>query len=369
MRVRAATVVERDGPVIVDDLDLEGPADGQVLVRVVASGVCHSDLSAITGQIPMTPPMVLGHEAAGIVEDVGPGVTSVEEGDAVMLAFITACGRCRFCTVGKPNLCQVHWRTARGCLVDGTFPLTKNGVRYNLMSRIGTMADRIVVMENSVIRIPPDTPLHVAALVGCGVTTGVGSVLFTAKVEFGSSVVVIGAGGIGLNAIQGAVLAGAAKIIAVDVVPGKLEHAKEFGATHVVNGADGDPVEAVMELTDGEGADYAIEAIGNPRTVEQAFNMLAFAGTAVVIGIGSGDAKASIPIAMLPYGERRLIGSMYGSARMRVDMLRLLDLYKQGRLKLDELVTKTYPLDGAPEAFEDLKAGRNIRGLLQINDS
>jgi S-(hydroxymethyl)glutathione dehydrogenase / alcohol dehydrogenase len=369
MRVRAATVVERNGPVIVDDLDLEGPSDGQILVRVVASGVCHSDLSAITGQIPMPLPVVLGHEAAGIVEDVGSGVTSVSPGDAVMLAFITACGRCRYCTVGRPSLCRAHWRAARGSLVDGTFPLSKNGVQYNLMSRIGTMAERIVVMENSVIPIPADTPLNVAALVGCGVTTGVGAVLFTAKVEAGSTVVVIGAGGIGLNAVQGAVLASAAKIIAVDVRDEKLAHAREFGATHVINASECDPVEAVMDLTDGDGADYAIEAIGNAKTVEQAFNMLGFAGTAVVIGIGSDDAKASIPIAMLPYGERRLVGSMYGSARMRVDMPRLLDLYRQGRLKLDELVTKTYPLDEAPQAFEDLKAGVNIRGVLQIHDA
>ena len=369
MRVRAATVVERDGPVIVDDLDLEGPSDGQVLVRVVASGVCHSDLSAITGQIPQPLPAVLGHEAAGIVEDVGSGVTSVSEGDAVMMSFITACGRCRYCTVGKPNLCRPHWRSARGCLVDGSFPMSKGGVRYNLMSRIGTMAERIVVMENSVIPIPAGTSLRVAALVGCGVTTGVGAVLFTAKVEAGSAVAVIGTGGIGLNAVQGAVLAGAGKIIAIDVRDEKLAHARVFGATHVINAAECNPVEAAIELTEGDGVDYAIEAIGNPRTVEQAFEMLAFAGTAVVIGIGSGDAKASIPIAMLPYGERRLVGSMYGSARMRVDMLRLLDLYEQGRLKLDELVTKTYPLDRAPEAFDDLEAGRNIRGLLQIHDA
>jgi S-(hydroxymethyl)glutathione dehydrogenase/alcohol dehydrogenase len=200
--------------------------------------------------------------------------------------------------------------------------------------------------------------------VGCAVTTGVGAVVNTAKVEPGSRVVVIGAGGVGINVVQGAVLAGAERIIVVDVIPAKLEYARQFGATHTVHAAEHDPIEAVRLHTDGQGADYAFEVIGNPKTIEQAFRMLRPGGTAVVVGIARAEDRVSLPAQMFPYGERRLVGCYYGSSPMRVDMPRLLDLYRAGRLKLDELVTRTYSLDQVNEAFADMEAGRNIRGVI-----
>ena len=367
MKTRAAIVEERNGPVVVQEVDLAPPQPGQALVKIAASGVCHSDLSVITGAISMPLPAVLGHEGAGTVEAVGEGVQSAQPGDKVMLSYITPCGRCRYCVIGKQNLCSVHWNAKRGSLIDGTNPFQRNGKPLSQMSRLGTMAERIVVSENALIAIPPDASFERAALVGCGVATGVGAVLFTAKAEPGSRIAVIGTGGVGVNVLQGAVLAGAETIIAVDVSDEKLAMVKPFGATHLVNARKQDPVEAVRKISGGDGVDYAFEAIGNPKTIEQAFQMLCFGGTAVVIGISPADAKANIPAAALPYGERRLIGSMYGSARMRVDLPRILKMCESGRLKLDELVTKTYPLEEAQQAFDDLRQGRNIRGVLVMN--
>ena len=361
MKTRAAVIEKRNGPIAVQETELNPPGPGQVLVKIGVSGVCHSDLSAATGAIPMPLPAVLGHEGAGVVEQVGEGVRSVQPGDRAMLSFITACGRCRYCVIGKPNLCSVHWRAKRGSLCDGTNPFQRREETVYQMSGLGTMAERTVVMENAVIPIPPDVSFERAALVGCG------AVLFTAKAEPGCRIAVIGAGGVGVNAIQGAVLAGAEMIAAVDISDEKLKMVEPFGATHLINASRDDPVEAVRELTDGEGVDYAFEAIGNPKTIEQAFAMLNFGGAAVVIGIAPQDAKVSIPASWFPYGERRLIGSMYGSARMRVDMPRLLDLCRAGRLKLDELVTKTYPLDDVQTAFDDLRDGANIRGVLKMH--
>ena len=274
---------------------------GQVLMKIGVSGVCHSDLSVVTGAIQLPLPAALGHEGAGVVEQVGNGVRSVQPGDRAMLAFVTACGQCRYCVIGKPNLCSVHWRAKRGSLCDGTNPFQRGGETVYQMSSLGTMAERTVVMENAVIPIPPDVSFERAALVGCGVMTGVGAVLFTAKAEPGSRVAVIGAGGVGVNVIQGAVLAGAETIIAVDVSDKKLEMAKPFGATHLVNAKRDDPVEVVRELTGGEGVDYAFEAIGNPKTIEQAFAMLSFGGAAVVIGIAAqgGEGKHTRRMAAL----------------------------------------------------------------------
>lgn len=365
MKTRAAIVYEVNQPVVVEEVELDPPKQGEVLVKVAASGVCHSDLSVINGTISFPLPGILGHEGAGFVADVGPGVTLVKPGDAVIFTFVSACGRCTYCTRGRPNLCAIHWGTEpRGVLFDGTSRFHKGEQRFSQFTRTGTMSEYTVVSENAVIPVSQDTPLDKAVLVGCGVTTGVGAVTNTAKVEPGSSVAVIGAGGVGINVVQGAVLVGAAKIIVADIVPRKLEFARQFGATHTVDASKQDPVEKVLELTDGTGVEYAFEVIGNPNTIAQAFQMLCMGGTAVVVGIASRDAQVSLPAYMFPYGERRLVGSMYGSSQMRVDMLRLLELYRIGKLKLDELVTKTYTLDGVNEAFADMEAGLNIRGVI-----
>ncbi len=369
MKTRAAIMFEHNQPVVIDEIDVEPPKEGEVLVKMKAAGVCHSDLSVVTGTIYYDQPTVLGHEGAGEIVEVGPGVKSVEAGQRVMLAFISACGTCYQCTRGRPNICETHWlKYPRGTLFDGTTRFFQGSRRFLQMSRVGAMSDYVVVSENGVIPIQGDAPIDKAALIGCSVTTGVGAVVHTAKVEVGSDVAVIGIGGTGINVIQGAVMAGARRIIAVDVQPERLRWAEEFGATDVVNASDGKTVKQVRKLTDGDGVDYSFEAIGNPRTMAEAFGMLRFGGTAVIIGIAGKDDKVSLPAQLFPAGERRMVGSMYGSSRMRTDMPRLLDLYRVGRLKLDELVSQTYRLDQINEAFEELKAGRGRRGVILFDD-
>jgi len=365
MKTRAAIVYELNQPVIIDEVDLDAPKQSEVLVKMVASGICHSDMSVINGTIPFPLPGVLGHEGAGIVMEIGEGVTLVQPGDHVMFTFVSACGHCNYCTMGKPNLCSTHWGTEpRGVLFDGTSRFHKGDRQLYQFTRTGTLSEYTVVSQNSVIPLKKDFPLDKAALIGCGVTTGVGAVINTAKVKAGSSVVVIGAGGVGVNIIQAAALVGAIKIIVVDIIPRKLDFARKFGATHIIDASKEDAVEKVMEITDDEGVDYAFEAIGNPNTITQAFHMLRKAGTAVIVGIPPRDAQITLPAALFPYGEKRLIGSMYGSAQMRVDMPLLTELYSAGKLKLDELITKTYTLDQVNDAFEDMGSGFNIRGVV-----
>jgi S-(hydroxymethyl)glutathione dehydrogenase/alcohol dehydrogenase len=368
MKTRAAIVYATNQPVVVEDIELDPPKSGEVMVKLAASGVCHSDLAVANGSQRHLLPEVLGHEGAGVVVEVGQGVSAVKPGDRVMLSFVPACGRCSYCTTGRPNLCATHFGSPRGTLLDGTCRFHKGEQRCHHMSRLGTMTEYTVVQADALIPATEGVPLDKAALIGCAVTTGVGAVVHTAKVEPGGWVAVIGAGGVGLNVVLGAALVGAEKIIAVDVVQRKLEFAKQFGATHTVDASTEDPVEAVKSLTNGEGVHYAFEAIGNPRTIEQAFYMLRMGGAAVVIGIAHPDAKISIPAALFPYGERRLVGSFYGSAQMRVDMPRLLNLYRAGKLKLDELATKTYSIDQVNEAFDDMKAGLNIRGVILFDE-
>lgn len=365
MKTRAAVLYRRNSDLVVEELELDPPRSGEVMVKIAASGVCHSDLHVISGTIGEIPPVVLGHEGAGTVVAVGENVQSVREGDKVLLAFVSACGRCRNCIQGKPNLCLTHWRTLpRGTLLDGSCRLRKNTTPIRQMLRLGTMCEYVVVAETAAIPVEPETPLDKAALIGCGVMTGVGAVMNTAQVEPGSTVAVIGTGGVGLNVIQGAALVGAGRIIAVDVSPMKLELARRFGATDIVDASVSDPVAWVLELTNGEGVDYAFEAIGTGKTVAQAFAMLRPTGTAVVIGIPAPNETVTLSLADFPRGERRLVGSMYGSARMHLDMPRLLNLYRAGKLKLDELVTRTYPLERVNDALNDLREGRNARGVL-----
>lgn len=363
MRTQTAVVYEHNKPPVVDELDLADPKANEVLIRMAASGVCHSDLSVINDTIHYEPPVALGHEGTGVIERVGEGVTYVRPGDHVILSFVSYCGTCRMCRMDRVCLCQ-GFSTRRGYLLDDTCRLhTKSGESVPQMARIGTMSEYAVVPEQSLIKIDPHYPLDRAALVGCGITTGVGAVLKTACVEPGSWIAVIGTGGVGLNVIQGAVLARAERIIAVDLLDSKLDFARSFGATEVVNASGIDPVEAVLEMTGG-GVDYAFEVIGNTRTIAQAYGMIRPAGTAVIIGAAHHQAQVSLPAQNLTFSEKRVIGSFYGSSVPRVDMPRLLKLYDEGKLKIDELITRTYRLKQVNEAFDDLKAGKNARGLI-----
>ena len=367
MKTRAAVMYEHNEPVVVEDLELEEPKTNEVLVRTAASGVCHSDLSVVTGAIYYDAAVVLGHEGAGVIERVGTDVTGFKEGDHVILSFVSYCGNCVMCQMEKVCLCE-SYNVPRGFQLDGTYRLyNKSGEGILQMARIATMSEYMVVPHQNLVRIDHDYSLETAALVGCGVTTGVGAVLNTAEVEAGSSVAVVGTGGVGLNVIQGAVLADAERIIAVDITDKKLSFAKEFGATDVVNGTEDNPVKVVRELTDGRGVDYAFEVIGNPDTILQAYRMVRAAGTAVIVGMAHHENVFSIPAQHFVASERRIIGSFYGSCHPRIDMPKILNLYTEGKLKLDELITKQYQLDQINEAFADMESGENVRGVITFN--
>lgn len=361
---KAVICRELNKPVVVEEVTVESPRRDEVMIKMKACGVCHSDLSATNGTLPLPPPLVLGHEACGVIEEVGDGVTDVSVGDTIIVSWVPMCGKCRYCASGRPQLCDMGARAAF-TLQDGTSRLSDaNGNTLNHFAGVAVMSEYATVHKDNVIQIDPEIPATGAALVGCAVMTGVGAALNTAKVEAGSTVAVFGAGGIGLNAIQGAAIAGAEKIIAVDMEDNKLEFATQFGATHTVNpNKDGDPVAKIQELTGG-GADYAFECIGLPVTVTQAYNAIAKGGTAVVVGVSKATDSVTLPTFMMPFQEKVLTGSMYGSARPRVDFPRLLNLYRSNRLKLDELVTATYGIDDAPQAFEDLEKGVNARGVI-----
>lgn len=364
MRTKAAVVYEHNKPVVVEELTLDDPKPHEVIVRMGATGVCHSDYSVINGTIYYDPPVVLGHEGAGVIERVGADVTYARPGDHVVLSFVSYCGQCRFCQANHPILCE-GFTLKPGRLLDDTCRLHNgSGQEIPQMARIGTMAEYIVAPEINLVKIDPHYSMGQAALVGCGVATGVGAVINTAKVEPGSSVVVIGAGGVGLNAVQGAVLAGAERIIAVDRVAKKLDFARRFGATDVVDASAVDPVEAVRELTKGKLVDYSFEVIGNPATIALAYALVRKAGTVVVVGLTRADAKLEISPQNLAFSEKRILGSFYGSIVPRVDMPRFLQWYDEGKLKLDELITQTYRLDQINEAFADMEAGKNARGVI-----
>ena len=362
--MKAVVLNEVHQPVSVEEMELDDVREDEVRVKMVASGVCHSDYSVMDGTILLETPVVLGHEGAGIIEEVGAQVTTVKPGDHVVLAYIPQCGRCYFCTVGQPNLCETTVMTRAGSLPNGHRPIRRDGVPLNQMTGIGTMSEYAVVHETSLVPIDADIPLDKAALVGCAVMTGVGAAINTAGVQPGASVAVFGTGGVGLNAIQGAAMAGANTVIAVDTNPLKLEFAQNFGATHTVNASDADPVIAIQEMTGGRGADYTFEAIGNPQVMRQAYDSARRGGTVTIIGMARPDSELVLPAPMIPRDEKKILGSYYGSTRQRVDMPRLLDLYRSGRLKLDELITETYPIDEAQQAFDDLAAGKNARGVL-----
>jgi S-(hydroxymethyl)glutathione dehydrogenase/alcohol dehydrogenase len=348
-------------PMTIEDLSIDDPAAGEARVKVIAAGVCHSDLHFIEGTYPTRYPTVLGHEVAGVVESVGDGVTRVEPGDRVIIGFVQPCGHCNFCDSGRPNLCSTPTTVRRG----GDNPAVKLGDQgVTQMANVGGFAEYVLTAASGLVKIPDDVGLDVAALVGCSVMTGVGAAVNTAKVAPGTTVAVIGAGGVGLNIIQGARLAGARQIIAIDMVEHKLSVAKDFGATDTVNAGDTDAVQAVQELTGG-GVDYAFEAIGLAATSEQAYNMAGRGGTAVIVGMVPPTEQIKIsPLIWLE--EKTLKGSFYGSARFHTDMPRILDLYKQGKLDLDGLVTKRFALDEINEAFETLKSGEVSRSVLEI---
>jgi S-(hydroxymethyl)glutathione dehydrogenase/alcohol dehydrogenase len=316
----------------------------------------------IKGEWKYELPIILGHEAAGVVEQVGEGVLGVQPGDHAVLSFRPACGVCRLCSMGRSVLCE--GRTgARFKMNDSTARVHRNGEDILVLARVGSFAEQVVVPAEQVIPVRKDVPMDILALIGCAVTTGVGAVVNAAKVEPGSTVAVIGCGGVGLNVIQGAALVNAGRIIAVDLLENKLEFARQFGATDTVNASAGSAVEQVRQLTGG-GVDYAFEVIGNGKTVEQAIQMTRVAGTAVVVGMAPQGSTASFDPLMLVNKETRIIGTWYGSARPRIDFPRMVELTLAGKLKVNELISRRYSLDQINEGFERLGRGEVARGVI-----
>jgi S-(hydroxymethyl)glutathione dehydrogenase/alcohol dehydrogenase len=350
-------------PLSIEDVELDKPQDREVLIKTVASGVCHSDLHFVDGFYPYPAPAVLGHEAAGIIEEVGKQVTYVKPGDHVICCLSVFCGNCEQCMSGHPNRCSNKAATQRN--PSDKPRISQKGKPVNQFLDISSYCEKMLLHENAVVKIREDLPLDRAALIGCGVTTGVGAVLNTAKIEPGSTVAVFGAGGVGLAAIQGARIAGARKIIAVDMFEGKLAMAKRMGATDTVDASSSDPVEEIRKMTGG-GVDYSFEAIGLKKAAEQAFNSLKAGGTATVIGMIPVGQKVEIDGYMF-LTERKLQGSNMGSNRFRIDMPKYIDFYLQGRLNLDDMISQRRKLEDVNDAFRAMKAGEVARTVLMFN--
>ena len=361
--MRAAVLYEQHKPMVIEEVELDPPKRGEVRVRIGAAGVCRSDLHYMRGEAAIGLPAVLGHEGSAVVEEVGEGVATLTVGDHVILSFAPNCGRCYSCTTGKPNLCDAHGATG-GKLFDGTHRLHKGGKDLFHMGKVACFADEAVVPDSGCIPIGEDIPLEVAALIGCCVTTGVGATMFAADVSPGGTVAVIGCGGVGLNVLQGARLAGASTIIAVDVNDAALEFATRFGATHSINPRHEDAVRKVRELTGGRGADTTFEVYGSSETVTMAFDAARKGGTVVVVGLAPVGDNPAIDAVALVRQEKTLKGTYYGGSRPTVDMPRMVELYRKGQLDIDGLITRHYVLDEINEAYEELGRGAVGRGII-----
>jgi S-(hydroxymethyl)glutathione dehydrogenase / alcohol dehydrogenase len=360
--MRAAVLNTCPGHLDIEELQIDAPAAHEVLIRTAAAGLCHSDLHFMEGKYPAQTPVVMGHESAGVVEAVGSEVTYVKPGDHVVTCLSVFCGECEHCLTGNPARCL-----GRGTRrPEGASPrVSRDGEPVGQFTALGSFAEQMLVHEHALVKIRDDVPLDVAALLGCGATTGLGAALNTAKVEAGTTVAVIGCGGIGLSAVQGARIAGAAMIIAVDMVESRLELARKVGATHTIDASAGDAVPQVVELTGG-GVHYSFEAIGNKVTAEQSFAMLRPGGAATVIGLIPVGQKIELPgTAFLQ--ERRIQGSAMGSNRFRIDMPRYLELYLQGRLHLDEMVTARIGLDEVNEGFDKMTKVEGARTVIMFD--
>ncbi len=357
--MRAAVLSEYNQPLEIEELSEPALGAHDVRVHIDASGVCHSDLTVQTGGVPMPPPIILGHEGCGTVLEVGPDVRRVAVGDRVIASFIPACGNCWFCLRDQSNLCEHSndlMLATRGTRADGTNVFGMTG--------LGTFSDLMTTEESMLVKIETDLPAEQLALIGCGVTTGVGAALNTAKIVPGSTVAVIGCGGVGQSVIQGARIAGASRIFAVDPVEMKRKTAEQLGATDLVDPAKGDPVAQVQEGTGGRGADYSFEVIGLPETIIQAYNTARRGGTVVIVGMPRIDATVTFPALQLFFEEKRVLGCLYGSAQVRRDFSRLVGLVETGRLDIGAMVSRRIQLDEVNDAFRAMEAGEVIRSVI-----
>jgi S-(hydroxymethyl)glutathione dehydrogenase/alcohol dehydrogenase len=358
--MKAAVCYQFNKPLFIEDLTLRPAGPDEVKVKVAATAICHSDIHDIRGDFGGALPFVGGHETAGRVEEVGANVRAVKPGDPVIVSLLESCGNCLFCRTGRPYFCETKVTyDVRGTLTN------ERGEDIVQKARVAGFAEYVLVHESQLIKIDEDFPMDVASLLACGVMTGFGAVVNRAKVRPLSSVVVIGTGGVGLNAVQGAVICGANPIIAVDMVDSKVERAREFGATHGVNARAADPVAAVREVTGGRGADYVFVTVGSSAAMQQAWSMLVRGGTAVMVGLPPAtDQPLSIPAGELALNEKILTGSFMGSIRLQVDIPGLIAFYRAGRYKLDELITGRYPFERINEAIESSAEGEALRNVL-----
>lgn len=357
--MKAAVCYEFGKPLVIEDVVLDLPQDNEVRVKLKACAICHSDIHYMDGAWGGRLPAIFGHEAAGIVTDVGPGVTLAKPGDPVTVTLIRSCGHCFFCDKGEPYVCETTFR------LDIESPLhTRSGRPIQQALRTAAFAQEVVVHESQIVPIPADMPMDSASLIACGVITGYGAVVNTAKVSAGSGVVVVGTGGVGLNSVQGAALSGATPLIAVDLLDNKLEAAKKFGATHTVNAANEDVVEQVQKLTNGRGVDYVFVTVGSEKAMHQGLELMRRAGTLVLVGMPASGVKIEIEAADFAGDNQQLLGSKMGSTRLRVDVPKLVQLYQEGRFKLDELITQRYPLEEINEAILAVKHGEALRNVV-----
>jgi S-(hydroxymethyl)glutathione dehydrogenase / alcohol dehydrogenase len=365
MKINAAILWEQGNPLSIEEVELEAPRAGEILVEVKAAGVCHSDLHPARGDWPARTPLVLGHEGAGVVRTVGEGVTRVREGDHVVFCWAPSCGACSPCLEGRPVLCDRLDRTTyRNRLPSGGTRFRARDQDVAHFNSTACFADFVVVAEEGAALVPAHVPFKALATLGCAVLTGVGAVLNAAKIAGGERVLVIGAGGVGLNVVQGARIAGCEKIIAIDTRQKPLELARDFGATEAIEASTEDLPRIVRELTNGRGADFAFDTVGSPETVQQSLALTRKGGTIILTGLSRTDALASLPIFPFVLQEKRLVGSLYGSGQPLRDIPRLVDLYEERRLKLDELATRTYKLDQINDALDALASAEGARGII-----
>lgn len=363
--MRAAVLRTLGMPLSLEDLQLDEPRTGEVLVRIEAAGVCHSDLHYMTGDLTARLPIVPGHEGSGIIEAVGPGITDrLAVGDRVALLWRPRCGECEACVAGNPVLCSYgRVLASTNGLMDGTTRLHAGDEQVHHLMGVSCFAERVVVSQTSALRIPDGIPNDVAAVSACAVITGVGAVMNAVHNAAGRPLAVLGAGGVGLCAIMGAAMIGADPVIAIDIDEAKLELAREVGATVTVNAVAGDPVAQIQDITDG-GVDWMIDAVGQTSTMEQGFAALRPGGTLVAVGLNRADARFAVPINELVQRQKRVVGALYGSSNPRIDLPRIFSLYLAGRLPLDKLITARRPLDEVNEAYADLRSGEAGRTVL-----
>ncbi len=366
MKTKAAILTGLNTPWEVTELDLDDPRDGEVLIRFVAAGLCHSDEHLRIGDIQCRMPIIGGHEGAGIVERVGPGVSRVKEGDHVVCAFIPSCGHCRWCATGQQNICDLGATILEGCLPDGTFRFHTDGQDVGAMCMLGSFSQWSVISEASCVKVDDDLPLEIAVLCGCGVPTGWGSAVNAADTQVGDTIVIYGIGGIGANAVQGAAMAGAINVVAVDPLANKREMAQELGATHAVASA-AEAQELVQELTRGVGADKSIVTVDivGEQVVQDSVAVIRKGGTMVLTGLADPN-KLTVHLsgADLTLNRKHIHGTLFGDCNPMYDITRMLNLYRAGKIKLDELITKKYSLDEVNQGYEDLVGGQNVRGVL-----